>query len=62
MWDTLRLWLPQIFGPARCLRASAVELALPGSCGRGGPPVDSVMRVLHLSRLTDSEILCKRDI
>eukprot|EP00971_Amphidinium_carterae_P025194 497451-Amphidinium_carterae.1 len=44
MWDTLRLWLPRILGPARHLQASAVELTLPGSCGRGRPSLDLVMR------------------
>eukprot|EP00971_Amphidinium_carterae_P003991 79400-Amphidinium_carterae.2 len=60
MSDTLRLWRSQLFGPAQCLLTSAVEVALPASYGRGRPPVDSVMGVWHLSRSTDSEILCKR--
>eukprot|EP00971_Amphidinium_carterae_P255619 5074905-Amphidinium_carterae.1 len=41
MWDTLRHWLPRSFEPARCLQTSGVELALPGSCGRGRPNVDA---------------------
>eukprot|EP00971_Amphidinium_carterae_P281363 5586088-Amphidinium_carterae.1 len=60
MSDTLRLWPPRLFGPAHCLQASAVEVALPESYVRAEPPVDSVMRVLNLSRLTNAEILCKR--
>eukprot|EP00971_Amphidinium_carterae_P234315 4649614-Amphidinium_carterae.2 len=60
MWDALRLWLPpQVHKHAHCLQTSAVELALPASCGQGRPPVLSVMRVLRLSRLKGSENLCK---
>eukprot|EP00971_Amphidinium_carterae_P327512 6458919-Amphidinium_carterae.1 len=58
----LRLWLPRISGRAGCLQATAVELALPASCGRGRPPLDSWMRVLHLSKLADSEIHFKHNV
>eukprot|EP00971_Amphidinium_carterae_P000193 4124-Amphidinium_carterae.1 len=59
MSDTLRLWHPRLFGPSHCFQASAVVLALSASYGGAKPSLDSVMRVLHLSRSTDSEILWK---